>query len=98
MVFYNYNICLGDQKKLLKDTEELNKQLDDDQLSLQERELRGQQERREQREEPPEAGPSTVRVLQSFTGQNGGSCWQRTVQRLKAWRPQMTVPKPVRMV
>ena len=75
MHFYNFYIRLGDREKLLKENTELKRQREElevrlsalksqyeGRLTLQERELRGQQERQEQRDEPPEAGPSRAGV------------------------------------
>lgn len=75
-VFYNFNTFLGAKEQLLKENEELKNQREEldvrmsalksqyeGRLSRQERELRdlrGQQERQEPRDEPPEAGPSKV--------------------------------------
>lgn len=81
MVLNRFRICLGDIEKLQKENEELKqrealetrlkalKSHYEERLIQQEeelRDLRGQLERREQRDEPPEAALSSVRVCLKF--------------------------------
>lgn len=86
MVCYNFNTCLGYKEQLLEENQELKKQCEEeecqvsalksqyeDRLSWQKRalrDLRSQLERQKQRNEPPESGPSRVKVMPTTQGES----------------------------